>query len=268
MSAPHDPDEVKNADVASAANASTAETVSVGDGGTVVWHEGDMPYAPAFGDHFYSRHDGRAECAHVFLGGNGLIERFRTADALHIGELGFGTGLNFVETWRQWRTIRPEGSRLAFTSFERFPMTRAEIRRALSAWPELDALADALASRWPIETPPGDGSQGVIPEAIALAFEPNVTLTVHLGAAAERIGRIGQPVDAWYLDGFAPARNPEMWSADLMAGVHAATRPGGTFATYTAAGWVRRNLAAAGFVVTRRPGHAGKREMAAGYRPA
>jgi len=213
-----------------------------------------MPYSPQFGDHFYSRGDGRRECAHVFIGGNRLEARFAARAPLTIAETGFGTGLNFAETWRQWKGTATEKATLAFVSFERYPMPRAAIARALSAWPEITAEAAALVAQWPEQPDDSD---------IILEFGA-VSLTVLVGVAEERIATWSGMADAWYLDGFAPSRNPEMWSAQLMNEVARHTAPGGSFATYTSAGWVRRNLAAAGFAVEKQPGFAGKREMCAG----
>lgn len=217
------------------------------------WHDGDMPYSPAFGDYFYSRADGRAECAHVFIGGNELPTRFAAGGHLTIAETGFGTGLNFAETWRQWKLTAPAGARLSFVSFEKYPMQRGAIDRALSAWPELDVERMAMTAAWP-----DDASHGV-----ELDFG-DVRLAVVAGDALASIRAWQGRADAWFLDGFAPSRNPDMWSLDLMLAIAAHTVPGGTFATYTSAGWVRRNLAAAGFIVEKCPGHAGKREMCRG----
>ncbi len=213
-----------------------------------------MPYSPLFGDHFYSRADGRQECAHVFIGGNKLPDRWPEATEFTIGETGFGTGLNFVETWRQWKLIASPDASLRFVSFERYPMTRAAIARALSAWPEIAEEAGVLTRAWPENGPESD---------ITLAFG-RISLTICVGTAEDRLAGWDGLADAWYLDGFAPSRNPEMWSAELMAEIAGHTRPGGTFATYTSAGWVRRNLAAAGFTVSKQPGFSGKREMCVG----
>jgi tRNA U34 5-methylaminomethyl-2-thiouridine-forming methyltransferase MnmC len=219
------------------------------------WIDGDMPYSPAFGDHFYCREDGRAECGHVFLAGNGLPERWKAGGAFVIGELGFGTGLNFCETWRVWKQ-QAAGS-LHFISFELHPMDRADIDKALSRWPEISAERQALVAAWP------DKPHGEIP----LQMAEDVLLTVICGEAFANLSVRSETFDAWYLDGFAPSRNPAMWSADILKAVHDHTAPGGTFATYAAAGFVRRNLVAAGFQVERRPGFAGKREMLCGSRP-
>lgn len=217
-----------------------------------------MPYSEAFGDHFYCQTDGRLECGHVFLSGNGLPERWRGCGTFDIGELGFGTGLNACETWRQWKTWRGPGDHLTFTSFELFPMQRGDIDRALSRWPEIDAERRALTTLWP------DHPQGIV----ELELDPQTRLRVVCGRALDGVLAENRVFDAWFLDGFAPSRNGDMWSEDLMRSVFDHTRPGGTFATYAAAGFVRRNLLAAGFVVEKRKGFAGKREMLCGVRPA
>lgn len=213
-----------------------------------------MPYSPQFGDHFYCQTDGRLECSHVFLAGNGLPDRWKPAKNFAIGELGFGTGLNFCETWRQWKEVRQAGAVLHFTSFELYPMDRASIDRALAHWPELDIERAALTALWP------DNPQG----SVELQLDGQTKLTVVCGAALDNVARHDTPFDAWFLDGFAPSRNPDMWSPELMSAVFDKTVDNGSFATYAAAGFVRRNLQAAGFAVERRPGFAGKREMLCG----
>jgi tRNA U34 5-methylaminomethyl-2-thiouridine-forming methyltransferase MnmC len=218
------------------------------------WIDGDMPFSPEFGDHFYCREDGRAECGHVFLAGNGLPERWKAGGAFVIGELGFGTGLNFCETWRVWK--QAASGALHFISFELHPMERASIDKALSRWPEIEPEKQALVAAWP------DERRG----AVRLQLAEDVTLTVVCGDAYTNLSAGPETFDAWYLDGFAPSRNPAMWSADVLKAVYDHTVPGGTFATYAAAGFVRRNLVAAGFEVERRPGFAGKREMLCGTR--
>ncbi len=213
-----------------------------------------MPFSPRFGDHFYAREDGRSETAHVFLGYNGLPARWAHASSFVIGELGFGTGLNLFETWRQWINVRRDSQQLTFVSFEAYPMRAGDIRLAISRWPELMPLCEAFLADWP------DAPEGVV----RIRLDPQTTVEIRIGPALSGVEAWDSAADAWYLDGFAPARNPDMWSADLMAAVAAHTAAGGTFATYTAAGWVRRNLAAAGFSVAKVAGHGRKREMLAG----
>ncbi|MCJ8519492.1 tRNA U34 5-methylaminomethyl-2-thiouridine-forming methyltransferase MnmC [Pseudorhizobium tarimense] len=233
-----------------------SDEISKDGGEGLQWHEGDMPFSTQFGDHFYCRSDGRLECGHVFLAGNGLPERWQASGNFRIGELGFGTGLNFCETWRQWKRNWRPGSSLHFTSFELYPMQAQEIDRALSHWSEIEDERRALVEAWPAEP------QGRV-EIIA---DEQTRLTVSIGPALEGVSAESACFDAWFLDGFAPSRNPEMWSPELMQAIHDHTRPGGSFATYAAAGFVRRNLQAAGFAVERRPGFAGKREMLCGLR--
>lgn len=216
-----------------------------------------MPYSEEFGDFYYSKADGRAECRHVFLAGNGLPDRFAGREQFIIAELGFGTGLNFIETWSAWETDAPEGARLEYHSFELRLLDRDDIERALAAWPDLGIKAQELAARWP----------GHPDDDVRIELESQnrlICLQIHAGLALEQMTEARFSADAWYLDGFSPARNPDMWSAELMGAVADRTSEGGTFATYSAAGWVRRNLQAAGFAVEKRPGHTGKRDMSVG----
>lgn len=240
--------------------------------GGLAWLDGDLPVSVAYDDPFYSRRDGRAECRHVFLGGNGLPQRWQSDAAMFvIAELGFGTGLNMLETWHQWRAARKPGQRLVLVSFERDLMAADDIRRALRPWPELAPLVTKLTqgltqavcedpTNAEPATEPGQKAQPTI------ALDDATTLQLILGDARDTLPASTVRADAWFLDGFAPAKNPDMWSAQLMQAVFDRTAPGGTCATYTAAGWVRRNLEAAGFEIEKRPGHAGKREMVCGWR--
>ncbi|WP_421439334.1 tRNA (5-methylaminomethyl-2-thiouridine)(34)-methyltransferase MnmD [Agrobacterium tumefaciens] len=223
------------------------------------WREGDMPYSLAFDDHFYCQTDGRLECGHVFLSGNGLPQRWLERESIfRIGELGFGTGLNLCETWRKWKEVRNGHSKLHFMSFELYPMKADEIDRALSRWPEVDTERKALVARWPAD-PKGE---------VDIELDDQTRLTVVCGEALTGISGRSEGFDAWFLDGFAPARNPDMWSLEIMQTLFGKTVPGGTFATYAAAGFVRRNLIAAGFELERRKGFAGKREMLCGTKPS
>ena len=214
------------------------------------WEDGEVPVSSRFDDPYYSRGDGLAETRHVFLDGNRLAERFAGAQGFAIAELGFGTGLNCLAAAALWARRAAPGAVLRYTAFELYPLAAGEIARALAPWPELSALADALVAGWP-------------GERIAL---PGVDLRIVPGDARETVSRWAGRADAWFLDGFAPARNPEMWERDLLRAVRDRTVPGGTFATYAAAGRVRRALQAAGFEVARLPGYGRKREMLAGRR--
>ena len=204
---------------------------------------GAVPVARRWGDPFFSLHDGASEARHVFLAGNGLPARLRPG--FHVGELGFGTGLNALVLAEAWTGP----GRIAMTSFELAPMGRDDMARALAAFPLLDAAP--LLDVWPAER-------------VAL---PGLDLRVVVGDARATVPRWEGRADAWFLDGFAPARNPEMWEAALLRAVAARTAPGGTVATYTAAGHVRAALAGAGLEVRRVAGHGRKRHMTVGRLP-
>lgn len=211
----------------------------------VDWTDGGVPISNRFGDPYFSLRDGMAETAHVFLAGNGLPGRF--APGFHIGELGFGTGLNLLATWSLWEDSGQTGP-LRFTSFEAFPLSAADMTRALDAFPALAPWRDRFLAAW-------DGTA---------CRRDTLDLRVIRGDARDMLPVWCDRADAWFLDGFAPARNPELWQPDLMEQVARHTRKGGTVATYTAAGFVRRGLAAAGFDVSREPGFGGKRHMTRG----
>lgn len=210
----------------------------------LVWRDDDVPVSTRFDDPYFSLENGLAETRHVFLAGNDLPARFH--DGFHIAELGFGTGLNLLAALDAWRGAGLAG-RLRFTSFEAFPMAPEDMRRAQARFAEIGDVAAELAPHW----------QGRA-QRIALA---DLEFTLVTGDALERLSRWQGAADAWFLDGFSPAKNPEMWQPDLMAEVARHTAPGGTAATYTAAGFVRRGLEAAGFSVSRVTGYGRKRHM-------
>lgn len=201
---------------------------------------GDVPVSTRFDDPYFSLAGGLAETRHVFLDGNDLPARLRAG--FHVAELGFGTGLNALAL----AAICP--CPVTMTSFEAYPLGVAQLARAHAAFPELAALSAELRAQW--------GS--------AVIQLGQLRLTVVLGDAAQTLPAWRGRADAWFLDGFSPARNPQMWSDPLMAQVGAHTAPGGSFATYTAAGHVRRALASAGFTVSRRAGFGSKRHMSVG----
>ncbi|MEM7319137.1 MAG: tRNA (5-methylaminomethyl-2-thiouridine)(34)-methyltransferase MnmD [Pseudomonadota bacterium] len=211
----------------------------------LTWKSDAVPVSEHFDDPYFSLQNGLEETRHVFLAGNDLPDRFRPG--FQIGELGFGTGLNALTACREW-TCSGQSGTLGFTSFEAYPMRPEDMARALSVFPDLGEAAARLLDLW---------SAGHTEMELA----PGFLLRVIIGDARRTLIDWNGAADAWFLDGFSPAKNPELWQPDLMAEVGRHTRPGGTAATYTAAGFVRRGLQAAGFAVTRAPGFGRKRHM-------
>jgi len=213
------------------------------------WRDGVIPISRRFDDPYFSLNDGLAETRHVFLAGNDLPQRL--CDGFQIAELGFGTGLNLLATQIAWAATGRPGT-LRFTSFEAYPLEAADMARALAHFPQASAVAGDFLSAWAMG---------------ARCFDlPGIKVDIVIGDARQTLPAWQGRADAWFLDGFSPAKNPELWSPEIMAEVARHTAPGGSFATYTAAGHVRRALADAGFTVTRVPGHGRKRHMTTGTR--
>lgn len=221
---------------------------------SIEWDENNVPLSTRFDDPYYSKLSGREETRHVFIKGNHLSTRFAAAKNFHIAELGFGTGLNFLETASHWKKHAASKARLTFTSFELYPLDKEDMSRALQPWPDLKALSAPFIKAINIM----EGWQEVVSDT--------VTLRLAIGDANQRIHEMSEPADAWFLDGFSPAKNPELWNQGLMNAVGENTKSDGTFATYTAAGWVRRMMEEAGFDVEKQKGFGTKRHMSAGQR--
>ncbi len=231
-----------------------------GDQSGIAWAEGDVPVSRRFDDPYYSLENGLAETRHVFLSGNRLPERL--CDGFTVAELGVGTGLNLLALAA---LAASQGVRLRYVGFEAFPLTRAELARALEPFTEVTEFARDLTAHWhPTGGPLTVGPLTVGPVTVGPVTVGPVTAEIIPGDARQTLAAWSGRADAWFLDGFAPAKNPELWEPALMAEVAAHTAPGGTFATYTAAGYVRRALEAAGFAVTRAPGFGRKRHMSTG----
>lgn len=222
----------------------------------LVWQDG-LPYSPRFGDVYFSADSGLEETEHVFLQANRLAERYAALSAgesFAIGETGFGTGLNFLCALRLFERTAPPGASLDFFSVERFPLHDDELRAALALWPELKEDSETLLACWHRRVPGWN----------RWSFG-RVRLTLAIADAAEALPQLPEnAMDAWFLDGFTPAKNPEMWGESVLTAIARASRAGATISTYTSAGWVRRGLLQAGFDVARAPGFGFKREMLSG----
>ncbi|MGY3916470.1 bifunctional tRNA (5-methylaminomethyl-2-thiouridine)(34)-methyltransferase MnmD/FAD-dependent 5-carboxymethylaminomethyl-2-thiouridine(34) oxidoreductase MnmC [Aeromonas australiensis] len=230
------------------------------------WNEAGTPVSSDFGDVYFSNDNGLSETRYVFLQQNRLPARFshHDNDSFVIGETGFGTGLNFLATMQAFLEQAPQsgnGSRLHFISFEKYPLTQDDLRKALAAWPELGHLSQDLIAQWPL---PISGCH-------RLHFAGGrIRLDLWFGDIKDMLPQVPHRaeglVDAWYLDGFSPAKNPEMWTQGLFDGLARLARPDCTIATFTCAGFVRRGLIAAGFAMKKVKGHGSKREMLVGDR--
>ncbi|MBB5320402.1 bifunctional tRNA (5-methylaminomethyl-2-thiouridine)(34)-methyltransferase MnmD/FAD-dependent 5-carboxymethylaminomethyl-2-thiouridine(34) oxidoreductase MnmC [Marinobacter oulmenensis] len=224
------------------------------------WSDG-VPESVQFGDVYFSRDDGLAETRHVFLDGNNLPQRFRALPAgshFVIAETGFGTGLNFLSAWKEWLDQRPGEDKgiLHFVSVERYPLTREDLARALELWPALSDQADELIRHYP---PLLKGTHRLV------LAGGRVRLTLYFGDVLDAWQALDFQADAWFLDGFAPAKNPDMWLEQAIKLIRQHSRPGSTLATFTAVGRIRRALAGAGFAMAKVPGFGRKRDMLTGH---
>ncbi|MEO0475407.1 MAG: tRNA (5-methylaminomethyl-2-thiouridine)(34)-methyltransferase MnmD [Planctomycetota bacterium] len=214
--------------------------------------------APKYDDVYFSAEDGLAETRHVFLQGNHLTERFsamKPGERFTIGESGFGTGLNFLAAWQLFEQHAPPNAQLDFVSVEGFPLDQQMMVRALSPWPELRRYREALLQQW----------GPIWPGRHRFRFtDGRLRLTLLVGEAAQALASIEARVDAWFLDGFAPSRNPEMWSEAVFSELARLSVSDATLATYTAAGFVRRGLDVAGFDIVNSAGFGTKRDMTVG----
>jgi len=224
------------------------------------------PVSRDFDDVYFSNDNGLEETRYVFLDGNHLGTRFpeHPRRLFVVAESGFGTGLNFLTLWQAFDCFRaayPEATlqRLHFISFEKFPLTAHDLRLAHQRWPELAHWAEQLQTQWP---PAIGGCHHLILD------DGRVTLDLWLGDINDLTDKLddsmNQKVDAWFLDGFAPAKNPDMWSPHLFSAMARLARPGATLATFTSAGFVRRGLQEAGFTMRKTKGFGRKRDMLVG----
>ncbi|KAA1173923.1 bifunctional tRNA (5-methylaminomethyl-2-thiouridine)(34)-methyltransferase MnmD/FAD-dependent 5-carboxymethylaminomethyl-2-thiouridine(34) oxidoreductase MnmC [Marinobacter salinexigens] len=224
----------------------------------LVWNDG-VPESTRFGDVYFSRDNGLEETRYVFLDRNRLRERFQAVeDGGHfvIAETGFGTGLNFLATWELWQEVVADKSAiLHFVSVERFPLTPEDLARALESWPTLAPFAEELRANYPPLT------HGV--HRIHLAGG-RIRLTLYFGDILDAWSELSFCADAWFLDGFAPSLNPEMWLDQAIGHIRSHSKAGTTLATFTAVGRIRRALADSGFTMQKTAGFGRKRDMLIG----
>ena len=220
------------------------------------WHD-NQPYSSLYGDVYFSSDCGLAETEHVFLKHNQLAERWHslTKNVFTIAETGFGTGLNFLCAWDLWKKTAPSSASLHFISTEKYPLTKQDLAKALSLWPSLAEFSLPLIASY---NSPAQGWHRLVFD------EGRVTLTLLIGEVNENLPQLKAEVDTWFLDGFSPAKNLEMWSPELFQTMARLSHQDSTFATFTSAGDVKRGLQAAGFEVLKAKGFGKKREMLCG----
>ncbi|WP_117234508.1 bifunctional tRNA (5-methylaminomethyl-2-thiouridine)(34)-methyltransferase MnmD/FAD-dependent 5-carboxymethylaminomethyl-2-thiouridine(34) oxidoreductase MnmC [Vibrio maerlii] len=230
------------------------------------WNEAGTPVSDQFDDVYFSNVNGLEETRYVFIEQNHLNSRWQTYEQRRfvIAETGFGTGLNFLAAWQHFNEFRQQNpnaelKELHFVSFEKFPLNKDDLIKAHQAWPELADLATKLQEHYPI----------ALPECQRIVLDDGaVTLDLWFGDIKDCMPLVptnGEGiVDAWFLDGFAPSKNPEMWNQNLFNGMAKLARQDCTCATFTAAGFVRRGLIEAGFEMKKVKGFGTKREMIAG----
>ncbi len=243
------------------------------------WNDRGHPRSTKFDDVYFSETDGLAESRYVFLDGNQLAKKWRALEpnsVFIIGETGFGTGLNFLACWQLWQKTAPDNCRLHFISVEKFPLSNLQLKKALCAWPELKNFIAPLLDQYP-PIPATDFRRLVFDEGkvtLTLLFDDAENALTQLlpidkcgakvGSKNIALGSSQFKVDAWFLDGFAPAKNPEMWTSEVFKLVSRLSRRGTSFATFTVAGEIRRKLESEGFKLTKLPGFGRKREMLSG----
>ena len=232
----------------------------------ISWDNAGLPHSVAFDDKYFCKQNGYAESIHVSCHGNNLQERFSKLDpslkgVFTIIETGFGTGLSFCCAWELWDKFAPASWALHFISVELYPLSVEDVSRALSLWPQLSKYQEQLLAQY---QPPGGN------KAEWYFTDSRLRLTLMKDDVVVALKRIKdesiapQGADAWFLNGFAPSKNPKMWSIEVFQGMKPLSRKGTTFSTFTVAGFVRRGLQEQGFVLEKIKGYGEKKEALTG----
>lgn len=222
---------------------------------TLAFEADGTPYSATFDDVYHSREGGPAQALHVFLGGNELPARWRARPRFTIVETGFGAGLNFLATWAAWIEDAQRPAKLHYVSIEKHPFSATDLAQLHARHPQFHSLSAELCAMWPM----------LVPGMHRLELNGGrVVLTLCFGDIAGALPQLRLAADAFYLDGFSPAKNPDMWTLRVFKALAKLAAPGATFATYTAASPVRGALLTAGFAVEKTKGFAAKRDMLRG----
>ncbi|MCE3232575.1 MAG: mnmC [Rickettsiaceae bacterium] len=220
----------------------------------ITWQDG-TPFSTEFNDVYFCRENGLAESRYVFLESNNLPLRWQNIDKpFTIIETGFGTGLNFFAAQQLWQEHAKSGGSLHYISIEKYPLSATDIIKSAELWPELLGYATELADKYP---------QYLYGNHI-IKLNNNITLELLFVDIIHGLPQINTKADAWFLDGFAPSKNPDMWNDELYQNMFRLTNSSGSFATFTSVGEVKRGLQAAGFNVEKAKGFGKKRHMLRG----
>lgn len=222
---------------------------------TINWDEG-TPKSTVFNDIYYNTIDGIEEANYVFLQGNNISNRLANSNIHTIAETGFGTGLNFLNTVQVFQDNTTSENRLHFISAEKFPLDKSVLQKIYKEWPQFKEITDQVLSQYP---PQVAGFHRIS------LLEGKIQLTLMLGDATDCLSKLVASVDAWYLDGFSPSKNPDMWTPELFKEVAAHSIPKQTtLATFTSASKIRNSLQVVGFDIQKRSGFGMKREIVSG----
>lgn len=228
---------------------------------SITWDEQGLPHSTIYDDHYFCKNDGLKESKYTFCDGNNLRERFvnlssQSSGIFTIVETGFGTGLNFLCVWELWHSFAPPSWQIQYISLDKHPLTKNQLAQALRLWPELLPYSEQLSKQYPT----------AFNKECLLTFE-KVSLRLLFSDVCDALTLLNQEgvvADAWFLDGFAPSKNPDMWAIDVFRRMAISSTAETTFATFTAAGEVRRNLQKNGFDVVKAKGFGVKRHMLKG----
>ena len=219
----------------------------------ISWKNNTTPFSNKYGDVYFSADNGLDESQYIFINSNNLYERFVTQNDFYICETGFGTGLNFAVACKLWQKLSSPDSILFFTTFEKHPLNQKNFAQAANSWPELTDIYSEIIPSY----------KGLRPGNNIITLDNlRVSLNIIIGDINDTISSLpSSSIECWFLDGFAPSLNPEMWTDTVISNIARASTKEATFSTFTAAGNVRRSMLKHGFEVVKKPGFGKKREM-------
>jgi tRNA 5-methylaminomethyl-2-thiouridine biosynthesis bifunctional protein len=221
----------------------------------ITWQDTYLPISSIYDDKYYSEDDGLMEAQYLYLEHNNLVARWKFCREFRVAELGFGTGLNFFATWNLWKRTAHPNAKLHYISVEKYPLSPEQIAHAIGRWPQLAPLKEKFLTAY---RQPTSGFHKITFD------DDHVELTLLIGDARDCLSQFNGQIDAWFLDGFAPHKNPEMWSEAVFKEISRLSSPNASVTTFTSAGFVKRHLQNAGFKTEKFAGFGPKKEMLKG----